>query len=149
VRAFAAGRAIEVRNPEATRPWQHVLDAVRGTLVLAERLEARDEGAEALAWNFGPAQGQVHPVREVVELAARAWGDGAAWRHVPDGAIAESKALVLSSERAARELGWRCAWDLASAVAASIEWYRAEARGGDLAEMTRAQIRRHVADAAA
>lgn len=145
VRAFAAGKPLVLRNPAATRPWQHVLDAVRGTLVLAERGADARAAAEDIAWNFGPA-GAVHPVSAVADAAVKAWGGGAAWRHEPDGeAIPEAKALVLSSERAARELGWRMAWDLERSVERSIAWYRAS---GDLLAFTHAQVEEHVKDAA-
>jgi CDP-glucose 4,6-dehydratase len=143
MRAFDAGRALVLRNPGSTRPWQHVLDAVRATLLLAER-PATAGGAEALAWNLGPASGDVHPVSAVADRAVAAWGGGAAWRHEPDASIPESKALVLSSERAARELGWRCAWGLAEAVDRSVAWYRAVPGGAAaLRDLTHAQIESH------
>jgi CDP-glucose 4,6-dehydratase len=148
MRAFAAGGALVVRSPEATRPWQHVLDAVRATLLLAERVRASDEPAERLAWNFGPPPRDVYAVRTVAELAARAWGAGAQWRHEPDGSIPESRALVLSSERAASELGWRCAWSLEKSIAASVAWYRAALGDSeDMAAYTDRQIDEHMADA--
>ncbi len=141
VRAFVAGEALVVRSPESTRPWQHVIDAVRGTLVLAERMEAGDAPAEALAWNFGPEPRDVRPVAAVVNAATREWGDGAAWRHEPDGTIPESHALVLSSAKAHAKLGWRCVWDLETAVAASVAWYRAAYAGeADLRAMSERQI---------
>lgn len=146
MRAFAAGRELVLRNPAATRPWQHVLDAVRGTLVLAERLEGCDVPAEQVAWNFGPAAGEVHPVSAVADRVSRAWGEGASWKHEPDGlTIPEAKALVLSSDRAARELGWRCAWDLDRAVAQSVAWYRAK---GERLDFTLGQVEAHTRDAA-
>lgn len=149
VRAFSSGEPLSVRSPRATRPWQHVLDAVRGTLLLAERVQAGEEPAERLAWNFGPDPGAVHSVAEVAESAARAWGDAASWRHETDASIPESKALVLSSERAARELGWRCAWDLERSIARSVAWYRAAlAKEVDAMDETERQIETHVADAA-
>ncbi|HEX6634528.1 MAG TPA: CDP-glucose 4,6-dehydratase [Usitatibacter sp.] len=148
VRAFESGEALAIRNPAATRPWQHVLDAVRGTLLLAERVEARDEPAESLAWNFGPDPREVHPVSRVADAAARAWGEGASWRHEPDGSIPESRALVLSSERAHRSLGWRCAWGLDRAMAASIAWYRAARDpAADMMAFTERQVAEHAADA--
>jgi CDP-glucose 4,6-dehydratase len=145
MRAFAAGRALVLRQPDATRPWQHVLDAVRGTLLLAERDEPRGAPAEAIAWNFGPAAGAVHPVAAVADAAAAAWGEGAAWREERDARIPEARALVLSSARAARELGWQCRWDLQRAVQASTAWYRAALRGQDMLAFTRAQIEAHAA----
>lgn len=147
VRAFEGNRPLVVRSPDATRPWQHVLDAVRGTLLLAERMRSRDEPAERIAWNFGPPEGDVHAVREVADLAVRAWGAGAQWRHEADPSIPEARALVLSSERAASELGWRCAWPLEKAIAASVAWYRAAMRPSeDMAAFTARQIDEHVAD---
>lgn len=149
IRSFGRGEPLLVRNPAATRPWQHVLDAVRASLVLAERMEAADEPAESIAWNFGPAGGAVHPVGDVATLAARAWGGKASWQHEPDGSIPEAHSLALSSERARRELGWRSAWDLEAAIAASVAWYRASDRGAEpLRVLTLAQIEGHVRDCA-
>jgi CDP-glucose 4,6-dehydratase len=145
VRAFSEKRELLLRNPASTRPWQHVLDVVRGTLLLAERRGAI-ASVEDLAWNLGPAAGRVHTVAEVASLAAAAWGNGAAWRAQPEGSIAESRALLLSSEKARRALGWQCAWSLEKAVAASIEWYRAAASAADLLRLTQRQIEEHVAD---
>ncbi|MEQ8695651.1 MAG: CDP-glucose 4,6-dehydratase, partial [Bauldia litoralis] len=79
MRAFTTGETLIVRNPDAVRPWQHVIEPLSGYLMLAQRLS--DEGAAwARAWNFGPAAEQFYRVGEVVERAARAWGDGADWR---------------------------------------------------------------------
>jgi CDP-glucose 4,6-dehydratase len=122
-----------------------VLDAVRATLVLAERAEDRAAPAEEIAWNFGPAAGEVHAVQAVADAAAAAWGEGAAWRAEPDASIPESRALVLSSAKAEARLGWRCRWGLERAVAESVAWYRAAREGRDLAAPTRRQIEAHLA----
>ncbi len=124
-RAFAAGKPLILRNPAATRPWQHVVDAVRGTLVLAERSDLGDVPADEIAWNFGPASSAEMSVGALADLAARAWGGAAAWRHEPDAAIPEARTLRLSSGKAERRLGWRCAWGVERAVAESVAWYRA------------------------
>lgn len=146
MRAFAAGRPLVLRSPGSTRPWQHVLDAVRGTLLLAERMPAPDAAA-ALAWNLGPPAEEVHSVGEVADEAVRAWGEGASWRHEPDASIPESRALVLSSARAQRSLGWRCRWGLRDAVGRSVAWYRAAERpDAALLDFTRSQIEEHAAD---
>jgi CDP-glucose 4,6-dehydratase len=143
MRAFARGAPLTLRNPGATRPWQHVLDVVRGTLVLAERGSSDDE----IAWNLGPDARSVHAVSEVAAAAARAWGVGASWRHDPDASIPESRALVLSSEKAARLLGWRCAWDLETAMRQTVEWYRLAREGSDVTGLTHRQIEAHEVDA--
>lgn len=146
MRAFAAGRSLVLRSPGSTRPWQHVLDAVRGTLLLAETLPAPADAA-ALGWNFGPPAGEVHSVGDVADEAVRAWGEGASWRHEPDASIPESRALVLSSARAERCLGWRCRWGLPAAVERSVAWYRAAERpDAAMLEFTRTQIEEHAAD---
>lgn len=146
MRAFAAGRELVLRSPGSTRPWQHVLDAVRGTLLLAERMAAQADAA-TLGWNFGPPAEEVHCVGQVADEAAKAWGRGSSWRHEPDASIPESRALVLSSARAERELGWRCRWGLREAVGRSVAWYRAcERPAPAVLAFTRAQIEEHVAD---
>lgn len=149
VRAFSSRAPLVVRNPAATRPWQHVLDAVRGTLLLAERGEGDAEGS--IAWNFGPAPSAGRPVAELVNRAVEAWGDGATWRHEPDATIPESQTLAISSEKARERLGWRCAWDLERAVDESVAWYKeaATAKSARLLAITDAQIAAHVADASA
>ena len=146
IRAFRARKALVVRNPGSTRPWQHVIDVVRATLVLAESEPA---AGEAIAWNVGPDAGAVHPVGDVADAACRAWGAGAEWRHEPDAAIPESTALVLDSSRAAREIGWRCAWPLERAVEASVRWYREDLAGGDMLVLTERQIESHLSELAA
>ena len=143
VRAFGAGKPLVLRNPRATRPWQHVLDAVRGTLVLAEHPQPRESHAADIAWNFGPAAGAVHSVAQVADAAVAAWGEEAAWREQPDERVPESRALVLSSARAERELGWRCRWDLQRAVEESVAWYRVAREGGDMLAFTRSQVEAH------
>jgi CDP-glucose 4,6-dehydratase len=146
VRAFSEGRELVIRNPASTRPWQHVLDVVRGTLVLAESSEP---STASLAWNLGPPAGDAHPVSRVADAAVRAWGGSAAWRHEPDGSIPEARALVLSSAKAHRELGWRTAWDLDRAMAATMEWYSAARDGGhDMLALSGRQIDAHLAEVA-
>jgi len=147
VRAFGAGRPLVLRHPNATRPWQHVLDAVRGTLLLAEHDATDESSAEDVAWNLGPAsEGEVR-VAEVADVAARAWGEGASWRHERDDSIPEAARLRLSSAKAAQRLGWHCAWDVTRSVKESVAWYRAHARGDDMMEVTDRQIAAHAADA--
>jgi CDP-glucose 4,6-dehydratase len=147
MRAFSARRPLVLRHPESTRPWQHVLDAVRGTLLLAERDAAGDSTAEDIAWNLGPAAAGETRVSEVADLASRAWGEGAAWRHERDDAIPESRRLRLSSAKAEAGIGWRCAWDAARAVKESVAWYRAHGEGRDVMDLTDRQIAAHEEDA--
>jgi CDP-glucose 4,6-dehydratase len=125
IRALAQGQSILVRRPQAVRPWQHVLEALAGYLILAVRL-ARQPREYGGAWNFGPEAGSAWPVAEVVGEVIRLWGDGR-WHAAPgrDDRALEVESLRLCSERARLHLPWRPQWDLAMALARTVAWYRA------------------------
>ncbi|MHC5021533.1 MAG: CDP-glucose 4,6-dehydratase [Planctomycetota bacterium] len=142
VRAFAAGDSVQVRYPDAVRPWQHVLEPLRGYLLLAERCWS-DRERFGRAFNFGPAQADCVPVRTVLDALAARWGDGARWELAPDaaGQPHEAGLLQLNCELAAAELGWRPVIGLEQCLAMTAEWYRAHAAGdAALDALTRAQI---------
>lgn len=126
VQAFAAGRPVEIRNPRAIRPWQHVLDPLAGYLLLAQRLYVEGP-AHAEAWNFGPGEHSSKPVGEVVERFAAAWGDGAQWQAIEAHGPHESTWLELDASKARRRLCWRPQLDLDSALEWTARWYRAHA----------------------
>ncbi len=149
IRRIGAGGDLELRNPKATRPWQHVLEPLSGYLHLA-RMLASDQGARfAEAWNFGPDDESVIPVEALARLLVKAWGAGrvitAAASHQPH----EAGLLKLDCSKAAHELGWRGVWGVAQAVNQTVSWYRQHAESGDLAEITSRQISMYARDAAA
>ncbi|MEA2480073.1 MAG: CDP-glucose 4,6-dehydratase [Thermoleophilaceae bacterium] len=133
VRAAVAGEPLRVRNPDAIRPWQHVLAPLHGYGLLAER-------AATGAWNFGPAEADARPVRELVDRLAAAWDGGLTWAADPGDHPHEAHFLKLDSSRARTRLGWAPAWDLEQGVAATAEWYRAWRRGGDVRALALEQI---------
>jgi CDP-glucose 4,6-dehydratase len=143
VRAFAAGSACAIRHPEAIRPWQFVLEPLRGYLMLAERLAGDDAAAFAEGWNFGPAQTDAQTVEWVANQLVREWGSRAAW--VRDGTVhpAENPVLRLDATKAAARLGWLPALPLHRTIEWIVEWYRAWSAGDDLARLTRDQIERY------
>jgi CDP-glucose 4,6-dehydratase len=145
VRAFEAGAAPLVRSPESVRPWQHVLAALHGYLLLAEGLLA-GERQLADGWNFGPSDDDAQPVRWIVERMRAAWGDGAAPSET-DGAPRPHEAglLRLDSSKARAELGWRPALGLGQAIEWIVEWHKAVARGEDARAATLDQIGRYSA----
>lgn len=149
VAALAAGRSILVRNPEAVRPWQHVLEPLSGYLAIGARLLAGDCSV-AGPWNFGPGAAGNVSVQDLVAALVRAWGEGG-W-HTPAERPAEpheARTLKLDATKAADELGWLPTWDIERAVEATAEWYRAHVGGtGDLARLTLDQIDGYVEDAA-
>jgi CDP-glucose 4,6-dehydratase len=130
VRAWREGRAARLRRPEATRPWQHVLEPVSAYLLLAQRLH-EDPAGHSEAWNFGPRPGQALPVGALARRAAAAWGPGARVEERPEpGAPYEAPALSLDASKAETRLGWRAAWSAERAVDEAVAWYRAQERGG-------------------
>lgn len=143
VRAFASGSACAIRNPEAIRPWQFVLEPLRGYLMLAEGLAGGDAAAFAEGWNFGPVQTDAQTVEWVADQLVRKWGSPAAW--VRDDAVhpPENPVLRLDATKAAARLGWRPALPLHRTIDWIVEWYRAWSAGDELAGITRDQIERY------
>jgi len=122
MRAFAAGQPALIRNPGATRPWQFVLDPIAGYLTLAEALCNGSGLAEA--WNFGPADHDVHPVHWLADRVVEMWGNGAAWKTDDRENPSEAFTLKVDSSRARQILGWSPRVDLTTALAWTVEWHR-------------------------
>lgn len=140
VRAFEAGAAPQIRAPNAVRPWQHVLEALGGYLLLADRLLAREPGF-AEAWNFGPADDDARPVRWIVERMRAAWGGDAAAPVPFSGAVPHEAGLLrLDTSKARARLGWRPALRLEEALGWIVDWHRAVGAGADARAVTLDQI---------
>jgi CDP-glucose 4,6-dehydratase len=139
MRAFMAGAPLRIRNPNAVRPWQHVLDPVVAYLGLAQRLVEHGRPF-AESWNFGPAVGSEVPVSRIVEILVARWGDGARWEQDVGEHPHEDAYLKLDCAKAAARLGWRPLIDLDQALELSVEWYRGLAAGTDMRALTLAQI---------
>lgn len=120
VRAFSADRPARVRNPEATRPWQFVLDALHGYRAAVEWLY--DGHALPVAWNFGA--GEARPVRWLADAMAARWGGSASW--FPEDGVhpREASTLSLDSSRARETLGWTPRLDSESAIEWTTDWYK-------------------------
>ena len=142
MRAFIADKSCLIRNPAAVRPWQFVLEPLRGYLMLAERL-AEDGARFASGWNFGPADTDAKPVSWIANELVRVWGERASW--VQDAAAHphESHFLKLDASKARANLNWYPVLCLNQALSWIVEWYRACQAGGDLRSLTLAQIKRY------
>jgi CDP-glucose 4,6-dehydratase len=139
MRGALEGAAIPIRNPDAIRPWQHVLNPLSGYLRLAEALHA-DPACQG-GWNFGPDEGDARPVRWIADRLTQLWPDGVlSWDVDPGAHPHEARHLTLDSSKARASLGWAPAWDLDDALAAVVAWYRALRAGEDLRAVTLAQI---------
>ena len=139
LRALDAGEMLIVRHPDAVRPWQHILESLSGYIALAERL-AKDGGAFARAWNFGPNEADARPVRWIVEHIKSLCPE-LEWRtDEAQGGLHEAGFLKLDSARARAELGWHPRWPLPVALDKSVEWHRDWRAGQDVHETCLRQI---------
>lgn len=148
VRSLQRGEAIAVRNPRATRPWQHVLEPLAGYLTLAVQLRTGSAPERiASAFNFGPEPASSQPVRAVVEEVLRHWPGR--WEDRSDArAVHEAAVLGLDVARARRLLAWAPVWDFEAAIAHTVQWYRAvDADAAAAPALTRQQIARYVTTA--
>ena len=138
VRAWQADEVLEIRRPQAIRPWQHVLEPMHGYLSLAEKLWHHPELAGA--YNFGPHTHEAATVREVVELARQAYGKGQV--HYGDGSSGPHEAgwLALETAKARAALGVQPRWGLAETVTHTMSWYQAQHAGADARELCLAEI---------
>jgi CDP-glucose 4,6-dehydratase len=138
VRAVQAGEVVKLRNPDAVRPWQHVLNPLSGYLMLAQELWRSPEVGEA--WNFGPREGDARTVRWIVERLGALWGGALRWELDEGENPPEAGHLALDSSRAERRLGWRAEWDLSQALERVVEWHEAHRRGEEMRKVSIEQI---------
>ena len=148
LRALEKGEPAVIRNPQSTRPWQHVLEPLSGYLVLAQRLW--DEGAAfAEGWNFGPCDEDARPVQWIVERLVQQWGGDARW-HLDGGQHPhEAHYLKLDISKARARLGWQPRWRLAEALGHIVTWHRAWLAGEDVRALCLGQIDQYAATAIA
>ena len=139
IRGIASGQPTRIRCPQATRPWQHVLEPLGGYLVLAERL-ATEGAAFASAWNFGPAPEDARPVGWIADRIVELWGEGAAWKLDEETHLPEATYLRLDCSKAERLLGWRPKLPLEEALDWTVSWYRERQRRGDLRALSERQM---------
>lgn len=142
MRSFLERQPLHIRNPEATRPWQHVLDPVGGYLALAERLLT--EGAPfAEAWNFGPADKEPLTVGALVERIIDCWDTPIEAEFDPGPHPHEHHLLRLDTAKAREKLDWSARLSLAETLEWITDWYRAYRDNGDMRTVTEAQIARY------
>ena len=138
MRAWQAGDTLQIRRPQATRPWQHVLDPLSAYLLLAERTWF--DASLAGAYNFGPLTHQAATVRHVIELAQSVCGGGTVEWGSGDEGPHEAGMLGLEVAKARQLLGIKPVWDLAQAVKQSIGWYMAHKGGSSAGELCNADL---------
>lgn len=140
LRAFESGLPLMIRNPLATRPWQHVLEPLSGYLILAQSLYA--EGPKfASAWNFGPREGDTRSVRDVIDLLIESLPDGGKWIKDKSEQPHEANSLKLDCSKANQLLNWAPKWSLETAILKIAEWQKSYLLNQDMREITLSQIK--------
>jgi len=139
ISAFIENRPLIIRNPMATRPWQHVLEPLSGYLTLCQQLINHPE-EYAEGWNFGPNDEDVQPVSSLADTMVKLWGDNAQWQ-LDDGAHPhEARYLKLDCTRAKTQLKWKPIWGLDRALDETVRWYKSWHNKKDMHGFTLRQI---------
>ncbi len=144
--ALERGQPVQIRNPHATRPWQHVLEPLSGYLLLAEKLHQQSPTqAQSFAegWNFGPRDEDARPVQWIVEQLCQAWGQSASWLEQPGDHPHEANFLKLDISKARQRLHWEPRWGLDKALEHIIQWHRAWLDAQDMRVLCLNQINQY------
>ena len=143
LRALDIGQALVIRSPQATRPWQHVLEPLSGYLALAQKLY--EQGSSfADAWNFGPEESDAKPVQWIVEKLCSQIPK-ASWQCDASPQPHEANMLKLDSSKAKAYLGWRPRWNLQTALQMTLAWHHAWKDNADMADISIEQIQQYEA----
>lgn len=140
IRAISADKPVVLRNPQATRPWQHVLEPLAGYLLLAARLRERPMNY-AGAWNFGPSSSEVRTVQEVAERIVGRFGRGSVVIEAGVAKQHEANLLQLNCDRANQLLGWRPRWNVEQTLTMTADWYKTVMDGAEASMVTLQQLR--------
>jgi len=143
ISALLRNERIQIRNPHAIRPWQHVLEPLSGYLLLAQKLYT--EGViYAEGWNFGPNDSDAKPVSWVVEEMCNLWGGSAGYDIDTTSRYHEASYLKLDCSKAKAKLGWYPRWELAHSLKKIIEWIQAYQQNKNMLEITLMQIHEYM-----
>ncbi len=139
LRSLQNKKSVVIRNPDAIRPWQHVLEPLSGYLLLAETLFTHGESV-AEAWNFGPKNDDTRPVKWIVDELCKAWGESSDWLIQEGEHPHEANFLKLDTSKALERLNWAPRWTLDSALKHTTDWHQAWLAGQDMQAFCFTQI---------
>lgn len=143
LRAFERNQPVVIRNPNSTRPWQHVLEPLSGYLMLAEKLW-HEPKAYAEGWNFGPRDEDARPVGWIVDRMASKWGDGASCQIDGGDHPHEANYLKLDISKARQRLSWAPRWSLDTALNKIVEWHQGWLTKADVRALSLEQINQYI-----
>jgi len=139
MKAIREGKPAQIRNPNAIRPWQHVLEPLHGYLLLAEAL-VREPQTYSAGWNFGPYDSDARPVSWICNELTKRWGDSASWHTDDREHPHEATYLKLDSSKARAQLQWRSKLTLDSTLDRIVQWNRVSLDNGNIREHTLSEI---------
>jgi CDP-glucose 4,6-dehydratase len=145
INAYLTDSALTVRYPDAVRPWQYVLEPLRGYLLLAEKL-VKDPVQYSEAWNFGPQLDDLHSVKSVIAGMNKLWEKELVIDTLAKS-LPEASFLGLDSSKALTKLNWSPSWNWATTLQETVLWYKAFATGQDMAVYSREQIKLYAREA--
>ena len=140
LRAFEKDQPVIIRNPHATRPWQHVLEPLSGYLSLAQNLYSEFGQQYAEGWNFGPHDEDARPVQWIVEHLVNSWGNNASWQLDGGEHPHEANYLKLDISKAKARLAWAPSWHLGTALEKITSWHHAWLTGQNMQQLCQQQI---------
>lgn len=138
IRAYLQDDTLTIRNKNAIRPWQHVLDPLHGYILLAEKLWT--DAAYAEAWNFGPLNEPNRTVHDIIQSIIKLWNKPLTILSPPTNTPYESPILTLDSTKAANKLGWTPKLSTDHAIAWTVDWYKKYVSSENIESFTRQQI---------
>jgi CDP-glucose 4,6-dehydratase len=142
IKAFEASESLVIRNPLATRPWQHVLEPLSGYLVLAQALYQKGVNFDG-AWNFGPRDDDARAVQEVINLLIKNWGSVASWTQDQSEQPHEAHSLRLDCSKVRQFLNWTPRWSLEQAIENITQWQHAYQKQSNMREISLQQISKY------
>ncbi|MBX9867968.1 MAG: CDP-glucose 4,6-dehydratase [Burkholderiales bacterium] len=145
IRSFSQQQAVNVRNPNSVRPWQHVLEPLSGYLLLAEKLYTAGQKYSG-GWNFGPLESDTKTVGEIVAQMCQTWGDNATWTHDQQEHPHEANLLRLDCSKARMLLNWQPVWNSQITLTKLTLWYKAYFAKQDMLALSKQQINDYMKD---
>jgi CDP-glucose 4,6-dehydratase len=140
IKAFEAKQALVIRNPLATRPWQHVLEPLSGYLILAQALYEQGPVFDG-GWNFGPRDEDARPVQDVINLLIKNWGSIASWQQDHTEQPHEAHSLKLDCSKARQYLNWIPKWTLEQAIEKITQWQHGFQKSMDMKKLSQEQMK--------
>lgn len=139
IRALQKEQPIIIRNPQATRPWQHVLEPLSGYIMLGSEMLKGNRSVSG-SWNFGPREDEVRSVNDVTQAVITHWGNGVVHLDNNVNHPHEATLLQLDCSKARTQLGWSPQWNFATTMEKTVSWYRAVHSGAKASSITRQQL---------